>query len=122
MAKIAPWISVPDGNQALQFYQRAFGAKQLYVLGDGGKTIVAQLAIEEADFWIQEDAGARRAESEGPIRMIVTVDDPDRLFKRALAAGANEVFAMQEEHGWRTGRLEDPFGHHWEIGRRLKSE
>ena len=51
--------------------------------------------------------------------MILTVPQPDELFGRALAAGASEVFPVGEGHGWRLGRLVDPFGHHWEIGRPL---
>ncbi len=49
--------------------------------------------------------------------MILTVDDPDAMFEQAIAAGATEVFAVSEEHGWRIGRIADPFGHHWEIGK-----
>ena len=53
----------------------------------------------------------------GSVRMILTVPDPDAMFAKALAAGAREVFAVQSAHGWRLGRVVDPFGHHWEIGR-----
>jgi PhnB protein len=53
--------------------------------------------------------------------MILTVPDPDAVFARVLAAGAREVFAVEEAHGWRLGRVVDPFGHHWEIGRPLKA-
>jgi PhnB protein len=53
--------------------------------------------------------------------MILTVPDPDSLFARAIEAGATEVFPVSEGHGWRVGRVEDPFGHHWEIGRPVGS-
>jgi len=54
--------------------------------------------------------------------MILTVDDPDAVFEQAIAAGATQVFAVSEEHGWRTGtgRLADPFGHHWEMSKPLR--
>jgi PhnB protein len=52
-------------------------------------------------------------------RMILTVQDPDAMFARARAAGAREVSAVKEDYGWRLGRVADPFGHHWEIGRPL---
>lgn len=55
----------------------------------------------------------------GSVRMILTVEDPDRVFAQALAAGAKEVFPVGEEHGWRLGRLVDPFGLHWEVGKML---
>jgi PhnB protein len=51
--------------------------------------------------------------------MILTVADPDAVFGQARAAGAAEVFPVGEEYGWRLGRVVDPFGHHWEIGRPL---
>jgi len=49
----------------------------------------------------------------------MTVADPDAVFPRASNAGAAEVFPVGEGHGWRLGRVVDPFGHHWEIGRPL---
>jgi PhnB protein len=49
--------------------------------------------------------------------MIVTVDDPDALFARAVTAGATVVSPVHEEHGWRTGRVTDPFGHDWEMSK-----
>jgi PhnB protein len=51
--------------------------------------------------------------------MILTVADPDAVFMRAITAGASEIFPVGEGHGWRLGRLVDPFGLHWEIGRPL---
>jgi PhnB protein len=51
--------------------------------------------------------------------MLLTVPDPDAVFAKAVAAGAKEVCAVSEGHGWRVGRVVDPFGHHWEIGRPL---
>jgi PhnB protein len=57
----------------------------------------------------------------GTARLILTVADPDAMFARAIAAGARKVVAVKEDHGWRLGRVVDPFGHHWEIGRPLAS-
>jgi PhnB protein len=54
--------------------------------------------------------------------MILSVDDPDTVYANALAAGATEIYPLYEEHGWRLGRIADPYGHHWEIGRRLTAE
>jgi PhnB protein len=51
--------------------------------------------------------------------MLLIVDDPDSTVERATAAGATEVHPIVEEHGWRLGRIVDPFGHHWEIGKPL---
>jgi|SRR2546421_4702797 len=119
---IAPWLSVSRAAEALGYYQAAFGAVERYRLEDDeGSVVVAQLAIGEADFWIQEDIDSRQASRDPrPVRMILTVADPDTVFERAIAAGATEVFAVSEEHGWRIGRIADPFGHYWEIGKPLR--
>ena len=118
MANIAPWISVSDGQRAVEYYKAAFGAVERYRAADGdGRVQVAHLAVDDADFWLQEDTGA--SGSEGPIRMILTVEDPDAVFAQAIAAGATEIAAVYEGHGWRIGRLADPFGHHWEVGKPL---
>jgi PhnB protein len=121
MTGIAPWLSVRDATKALAFYRAAFGAIDLERLEDeSGDVAVAQLWIGGADFWIQTDPDSAPAALEGgSVRMILTVDDPDVVFARAIAAGATEIAPIAEEHGWRVGRIADPFGHHWEIGRRL---
>jgi PhnB protein len=122
-ASIAPWLSVADGGAAVEFYRAAFGAVERERLEDAGRVVVAQLAIGGADVWVQEDPeGDPHALGErSPVRMILTVDDPDAVFARAVAAGALQVAPVHEDHGWLVGRIADPSGHHWEIGRRLDS-
>jgi len=118
-ATIAPWLEVNDGNRAIAFFRGAFGAEERYrLIDDAGSVVVARLSIGGAEFWVQEDSDAgTAAEASGrPIRLILTVNDPDALFRQALAAGAIEIAPVAEEHGWRVGRLVDPFGHHWEVG------
>jgi PhnB protein len=51
--------------------------------------------------------------------MLLIAADPAAMVARAVAAGAREVYPVAQEHGWLLGRIEDPFGHHWEIGRPL---
>ena len=51
--------------------------------------------------------------------MLLIADDPDAALARAVAAGATQIAAVSNAHGWRLGRVEDPFGHHWEIGKPL---
>jgi PhnB protein len=112
-------LSVADATAALAFYQAAFGAVERYRLEEGGGVVVAQLSIDGADFWIQHDPDSSPDALGGrlSVRMLLTVDDPDTRFARAVAAGAKQVVPVNEEHGWRVGRVEDPSGHHWEIGR-----
>jgi len=119
---IAPWLSVSRATEAVDYYKAAFGAVEWYRLeDDAGKVVVAQLAIEGADFWLQEDVDSSpEFQDRRSVRMILTVDDPDAVFEQAIAAGASEVAAVSEGHGWRLGRVADPFGHHWEIGKPLR--
>jgi len=120
--RIAPWLSVSDATRAVAHYKDAFGAVELERIEDApGRVMVAQLTIGEATFWVQHDPEGSPPALGGrsPVRMILTVADPDPLFARALAAGATQINAIHEAHGWRVGRLADPFGHHWEIGKPL---
>ena len=118
---IEPWLAVPDAREALDFYRNAFGAVEAYRLDDDdGRPVVAQLSIDGAAFWIQDDPDASPvAPGVGSVRMILSVQDPDALFERAVGAGAAAVAPVHDEHVWRTGRLTDPFGHDWEVSRRL---
>jgi PhnB protein len=119
-ALIAPWLSVPDGTAAVEFYTKALGAWTREALtDDAGRVMVAELSVGGATFWVQDDPDVGSAGDGRPIRLILTVDDPDAVFARALAAGALLVNPVAEEHGWRVGRLVDPYGTHWEIGRRI---
>ena len=119
---IAPWLAVNDAQKAVDFYRAAFGAVDMYTLEDRGRVVVAQLSVGGAALWVQEDADASPlAPGVGSVRMILSVEDPDPVFDRAVAAGATVVAHVHEEHGWRTGRITDPFGHDWEISRQLPS-
>ena len=120
---IAPWLCVRGGARAVEFYKSAFGAKQLFRMGEAD-SVVARLSIEGAEFWLSDESPEHHnysPESLGGItvRIILTVADPDGVFARAIRAGAKEVYPVTEEHDWRIGRVVDPFGHHWEIGRAL---
>jgi PhnB protein len=118
---IAPWLSVQDSLQALEFYKQAFGAVESYRL-DIPDGVIARLSIHGAEFWIADASSEQdRNHGGGIVRMILSVPDPDTFFSKALLAGAITVNPVSEEHGWRVGRLVDPFGHHWEIGREVKS-
>jgi len=118
---IAPWLSVRESARAVDFYKSAFGATELFRLEDGG-SVVARLSVEGADFWLSDESPEHfnfspQTLGGSSVRIILTVGDPDAVFARALAAGASQVYPVVEEHGWRVGRVVDPFGHHWEIGR-----
>jgi PhnB protein len=52
--------------------------------------------------------------------MVMVAKDPDAAFARAVKAGAMEIWPVRKDYGWRLGRVVDPFGHHWEIGKPLE--
>lgn len=118
---IAPNLSVVNGSTALEFYKAAFGAVELYRLDAGdGQVAVAQLSVVGAEFWLAEESTnnpSSPSQARPSVRMLLTVEDPDAFFERVVAAGATEVYAVHEEHGWRSGVVVDPDGHWWEIAR-----
>ena len=121
---IAPWLSVRNSAQAVDFYKSAFGAVDVYRLEDRGGSVVARLSVDGAEFWVGDESPEHFNFSPASIggssvRIILTVADPDAVFERALKAGATQVYAVAEEYGWRIGRVADPYGHQWEIGRPL---
>jgi uncharacterized glyoxalase superfamily protein PhnB len=109
---IAPMLSVRNGARAIEFYQAAFGARLLFSVEDPDGAVVAQLSVGGS-----ESLGGRSS-----VRMVVVVNDPDAAFQRAVTAGATTVWPVADQpYGWRVGRVVDPFGHHWEIGKPLPS-
>jgi PhnB protein len=123
--QISPMLSVRNGARAIEFYKAAFGAEVLFrVDGDGG-AVVAELSVGGSVFWLADESPEHlnfSPESLGgsTARMVMIVDDPDAVFQRAVAAGATVVWPVADQrYGWRVGRIVDPFGHHWEIGRPL---
>ena len=123
---VAPMLSVRGGARAVEFYKAAFGAEEVFRLEDTSGALVSRLSVAGAEFWLSDESPEHGNFSPetlggGTVRMVLTVPDPDTTFATALAAGALEVVAVQEAYGWRLGRVVDPFGHHWEIGRPLDS-
>jgi PhnB protein len=112
-------LSVRDWSRAMDFYKAAFGAVELYRVEGGG---VGQLAVDGAEFWVADESPEHlnfSPESLGgcSVRMLLLVEDPQAMQAKAVKAGATEVLPVSEAYGWRLGRVRDPFGHHWEIGR-----
>lgn len=131
--EITVMLAVSDGAEAVEFYQRAFGAEVYWTIDAGGH-IVAGLAIGGARFFLSTESpefGTRGPAAAGftTVRIELFVDDPVAVQAKAVAGGAklrNEV----QEHSYDTvgakpirkmlqGSVVDPFGHMWLIGRFL---
>jgi PhnB protein len=98
MTSIEPELWVDRAREAISFYEAAFGA------------------------WISTASADRpspRANRGATGRVLLVVDDPPGVIERAVSAGARELAAVSDEHGWQLGRIVDPFGHEWEVGRPL---
>ncbi len=115
-------LSVRRGPEAVAFYTAAFGAVEQFRFGED--EIVAQLRVGGACFWVEDESpphGNFSPETVGgaTTRMLLIVEDPEVVLERAVALGAREISPVADEHGWRLGRIDDPFGHRWEIGHPL---
>jgi PhnB protein len=122
---VAPWLNVRESLKAVEFYKSAFGATEVY-RHEGRGGVVARLSVDGSEFWVSDESPEHKNFSPQTlggcsVRLILTVADPDAAFARAIAAGATEVWPVSEGHGWRIGRVADPYGHHWEIGRPLSA-
>ncbi len=120
-------LSVRAGAAAIEFYKAAFGAAEVFRLDSPDGEVVARLSVDGAEFWLADESPEHFNPSPeslggGSVRMLLIVADPDAVFQRALGAGASEVWPVDNRHGWRVGRVVDPFGHHWEIGHSLANE
>jgi PhnB protein len=123
--EIQAQLWVPDTAAATRFYERAFGARVDHRVGppddpDG----VVQLSLGGARFWLAAASPEQRrfdaaALGGGTGRLLLLVDDPVAVTDSATTAGATLKSPVAHEHGWLVGRIIDPFGHEWEIGRPL---
>lgn len=118
---VQPELWVDRAATAVAFYREAFGAVVLHQVGEG-EDVVAQLAVGGAGFWVSAAGsdGPRRSPNAigcATARTLLVVDEPDAVWRNAVAAGATPAAPPADEHGWRLGRIVDPFGQEWEIGR-----
>jgi PhnB protein len=123
---VAPLLNVRRGKAAVDFYKAAFGAEEISRVESPDGELVAQLRVGISSFWVADESAAHKNFSPetlggSTVRMVLVVADPDAVFAQALANGAQTVWPVEDQrYGWRVGRVVDPFGHHWEIGKPLK--
>ena len=119
---LTPYLIVKGAAQALDFYAKALGAKELYRLaGRSGKVGHAEMKIGDSHFMLADEfpeMGAVGPQASGghSVSFLVYMPDVDAAFARAVAAGAKAVRPVQDQfYGDRSGTLADPFGHQWTI-------
>ena len=124
-SSLTPMLTVKDAGAAIAFYRNAFGAvEESRVTAPTGQ-VVAELAIDGLSFFVVDENPAAFNLSPSSldgttVRMNLIVDDPDAVAARAVGAGASEIFAVADQpYGLRQGRISDPDGHHWLIGKPL---
>lgn len=109
----------------MEFYIAAFDAVEHSRVESPDGELVAKLTIGSCEFWVADESPEHG--NFGPetlngttVRMVLVTDDPDAVYARAVASGAAPVWQVKDQpYGWRVGRVADPFGHAWEIGKPL---
>jgi len=119
---VSPYLIVDDAPRALEFYKKAFGAKELMRhAGPDGRIGHAEIRIGDsivmlADEHIEVNAKSPKTVGGTPVSLHLYVKDVDALARQAAGAGAKTVRPVQTQfYGDRNGTLEDPFGHQWHI-------
>jgi PhnB protein len=120
--QVFPYLHVNGAARAIEFYQQAFGATETLRLTEpGGKIGHAEILIGESRVMLADeypDHGVLGPRSLGGASMSLNlfVDDVDTVVARAVAAGAKLIKPVQDQfYGERSGKLEDPFGHLWQV-------
>lgn len=122
---LTPMLTVASAERALAFYREAFGAAEQERWVDPSGRVVARLAVEGQPFFVVDENREALNDSPGSlggttVRLNLVVDDPDAVAARAIASGAREIFPVADQpYGLRQGRVADPDGHHWLLGRPL---
>jgi PhnB protein len=125
-AGVSPYLAVDRGDEAVEFYRRAFGAEEIERHRMDGDTRLAHatLRINGSDVMLSDEfpeyaavVGTRPPAALGGTTVAITlsVDDVDRWWERAIEAGAASVRPPQDEFYGRHGKLRDPFGHVWSL-------
>jgi PhnB protein len=118
---IKPFLTVNDGEKAVEFYISAFGAIEKKRFEMPGKKLSSVIEIDKAEFYIGDEEPENgnlspSKHSGSPVRIILQTKNADELFDKAIKFGATQICPMTTEDDWRIGKLKDPFGHIWEIG------
>lgn len=127
MHTVTPHLICADAAQAIEFYQRAFGAAELSRLpGADGKIMHASIRIGDSVIMLNDElpqwgAFGPKSLKGSPVTIHLYVEDADAFFARAVQAGAKATMPLEDAFwGDRYGKVEDPFGHQWSIATHLR--
>jgi PhnB protein len=124
-SSLTPLLTIRNAAAAVEFYRQAFDASETERFVAPTGHVVAELSIDGERFFVVDenpDAFNLSPEALGgtTVRISLMVEDPDAAAAQAIAAGATEVFPVSDQpYGLRQGRVQDPFGHHWLLGKPL---
>ncbi len=117
-----PYLIIDGASRAIDFYKRAFGAKELMRMPAPGDRVghaeirIGNSVIMLADEHPEMDARSPSHYGGTPVSLLLYVPDVDKQFKQAIAAGGTEMRPVADQfYGDRAGTLRDPFGHTWHI-------
>lgn len=124
---LTPYLIVRDAAKAIDFYKRAFDAKEIYRMPTPeGKIGHCELQIGDSKIMMADEfpgmgATAPREGDGKSFSLLIYVNDVDFMFKRAIEAGAKVLRPLKDEfYGDRMGTLQDPFGHIWNLGMQVE--
>jgi PhnB protein len=125
-AAATPYLCVKGGAAAIEFYKKAFGATEHSRQSTPTGQFIIEMSIDGERFYAVDENPAAFNVSPATlggtsVRLSLIVADPDAVADRAVAAGGKIVFPVADQpYGMRQGRIADPAGHHWLIGKPLR--
>lgn len=120
---VTPYLVINDGARAIEFYKKAFGAKEIMRMpGPDGGISHAEIKIGDSIIMMGSAPKAHQPQGESPVNIFLYLDDVDTTFKNALSAGAKELQPLANQPwGDRYGRVTDPFGHVWALATHVEN-
>jgi PhnB protein len=120
VSTVTPYLTVSDGAKAIEFYKKAFGARETARMnGPDGKIMHAQIIIGDSTVYLADQMpGGKSPEALGgtPVSLLTYWKDCDAVWRQVIAAGAKEVMPLSDQFwGDRFGQVKDPFGHVWSL-------
>ena len=121
----APELHIPKGTFNIDFYTKLGATEHFCLRNDDGSIHVAELEIDGAIFHLHETMRWFEALEPLAAKGVTTViglfvDDVHNVFSRGISAGATEVSPVKDhDYGYRQGMFKDPFGHYWQIQKKI---